>query len=380
MKQYLVAFFCTYFLIITGSQTPYFPSSGPFISHIPIGELGNQLFEAATGISLALDNGCRYVLPEYAYKRYIGVFWRVPHANDLKGDSFYDETFYPTIIPFKQNLMLNGYFQSYKYFDHHRKEIVQLFGPSKEKEEYIYQKYGAIFDKKITVGLHIRTYYKDFMSLLSEKERAFVENSSGFNGFFDINGFNRIRDSSSKIKKNIIQKASIFYGAFPGPDINFIKQAMDHFPQDAVFIVCTDNMLLAKGLLSGIEKNFVFMEGEDCVTDFYILSLCNHNITSNSTFSWWAAYINEHEDKVIIAPDPFYTDKNHKIEDMYPLSWILVKLRTNILIPAFSATTLLKTNSKTINRRASSAHRSKVFKREATDFLANCFQETKLIK
>jgi len=346
LKQSLIAFFCTCFLIIAGSQKPLFPSSGPFITHQQIkGELGNQIFKAATGISLALDNNCRYILPESIYHKYKGVFWRLPHADNLPCNNVYEETFHPTKIPFKPNLMLNGYFQSYKYFDHHRKEIIKLFKPSKGIRKYIYQKYGTIFDKKTTVGLHIRTYYEDIMSWLSEKERAAVENSSGFNGFFDIDNFKQINHTFSEEEKGIIQKASVFYGAFPGPDINFIKQAMDHFPQDAVFIVCTDNMLLAKGLLSGIERNIVFTEGEDCITDFYILSLCNHNIIGNSTFSWWAAYLNEHEDKKIIAPNPFYTDKNHRIEDIYPASWILIKRCENLLIPAFDDKTLIKAHS-----------------------------------
>lgn len=44
--------------------------------------------------------------------------------------------------------------------------------------------------------------------------------------------------------------------------------------------------------------------GKDSWQDMYLMAQCNHNIIANSSFSWWGAWLNNHSDKIIIAPTP----------------------------------------------------------------------------
>ena len=52
-----------------------------------------------------------------------------------------------------------------------------------------------------------------------------------------------------------------------------------------------------------------------------LMQLCDHNIIANSTFSWWAAWLNPHADKIVIAPKQWFSEMEHPDEDMCPESW-----------------------------------------------------------
>ena len=53
------------------------------------------------------------------------------------------------------------------------------------------------------------------------------------------------------------------------------------------------------------------------------MSLCNHNIIANSTFSWWGAYFNSNEDKIVCYPSVWFGPelKNNNTVDLFPEEW-----------------------------------------------------------
>ena len=52
------------------------------------------------------------------------------------------------------------------------------------------------------------------------------------------------------------------------------------------------------------------------------MSHCKHNILANSSYSWWAAWLNQNDSKIIIAPQNWYADRSINTSDLYPKSWL----------------------------------------------------------
>lgn len=90
---------------------------------------------------------------------------------------------------------------------------------------------------------------------------------------------------------------------------------------DPAWYVFSDDIEWARNTLSG--RNCIFIEGNNAVTDMFLMSCCRHNIIANSTFSWWAAWLNRNPGKIIVAPQHWYNGKlNEVTRELIPEEWI----------------------------------------------------------
>ena len=101
------------------------------------------------------------------------------------------------------------------------------------------------------------------------------------------------------------------------------------YPGNGILICETDDIYNASDKDNHSKGKWEFLEGEEDICDLYLMSKIKNNIISNSTFSWWSAYLNDHADKKIIAPWKWFGPKrvacNYKeTADLIPENWIRI--------------------------------------------------------
>jgi len=105
--------------------------------------------------------------------------------------------------------------------------------------------------------------------------------------------------------------------AYYRESIHYMKTHLD----DITFVLFSDDMDWVKENLP--LDNAIYVDhnhGADSWQDMYLMSMCQHNIIANSTFSWWGAWLNDNTDKIVIAPKRWWSSIEN--DDVVPESWI----------------------------------------------------------
>lgn len=264
------------------------------------GGLGNQMFQYAAAKSISIKNRQKLVIDIDGFNTYTTHKYGLNHFA-LKTDFFKRPSkFKSGIIKFFKNkkkykevdfrfnsyvfnlkanpLILEGYFQSEKYFIEYENEIRKDFEITSTFKQITLKTIENI--KKVnSVSIHFRRgdyignsthetdkteYYKEALSFIQNK----VENPVFFIFSDDINW----------VKKNFKTSFETHYIDFNDPESNY--------------------------------------------EDLKLMSSCKHNIIANSSFSWWGAWLNSNPDKIVIAPKKWFNDEKLNYKDVIPQEWI----------------------------------------------------------
>lgn len=237
-------------------------------SHLQ-GGLGNYLFQisAAYGISKRDDKELKIDTKDIAIvhspiELYNNNILRNIQFGDIDSFEFIHSSNHIPItftnIPLiKGNIKLDGYYQNENYFKKYRNEILELFKIDDNTKSYLTDKYSSISFEN-TCSIHVR-------------------------------------------RGNYVDRQDFH----PLQPIEYYKKAISLIGDKSLFLIFSDDIEWCKINLDFIE-NKIFISGNLDYQDLYLMSMCNHNIIANSSFSWWGAWLNNNNNKKVIYPSLWF--------------------------------------------------------------------------
>lgn len=211
---------------------------------------------------------CRYYLLK-VFCRKIMHAWMKCRYSLFKEK--YEYKFDSDILNIKDNTYLNGYWQSEKYFKSYRNDLLKMFTPKYELSDGC-KNYIHWVHNNNSVAIHVRR--GDYVAL------------------------------GICIGNEYYDKA-----------ITYIEKKIE----SPVYYVFSDDLYYAKDMFKDKQGiyNYVKYESSNLgLDDFFIMKECDHIIMANSSFSWWAAWLNNNDDKIVVCPK--YEQREG---DFYPEEW-----------------------------------------------------------
>ena len=192
-------------------------------------------------------------------------------SNDIIGE------YKPIYSTNKKNIYLDGLWQTEKYFDKYKNDIKRQFSPKFNLSKG-FESWRQFINKTNSIAIHIR--------LDDYKENGWCIDTQYF------------KNAIKKIESMIVNPC---------------------------FFVFSDSMDEAKSIINSFSINAEYIDYDSdnrIIEDLLLISTCQNQIISNSTFSWWGAWLNDNPNKIVICPE-YAMWKG----DFYPDDWIKIEAK-----------------------------------------------------
>lgn len=240
------------------------------------GNLGNQMFQIASTIGIALKNNQEFSFPDWEYSKYfIGKFPEI-QKNEIFKNVKEKSYKYKEFKLEMGNYDIDGWLQSEKYFDKLFAKEIFLF--EEQFVDSLLNNHKFLFNKKTI--------------LISIRRGDFINHPYYFQLSFKFYFLALIKNFPDWEERNLI---------FSSDDISYCKY---HF---------------------SFLKNAFFLEKLTAIEQLALGSQCDDFVISNSTFSWWLAWLGEKENTKIIRPIKNFRDEfaiKNDDSDYFPSRWI----------------------------------------------------------
>jgi hypothetical protein len=242
------------------------------------GRLGNQMFQYAALRGIAAKHNYDWCIPPSNFRQpyYDHQLFELFNLKSLKYIGYVPDN-YPLIVETDfyfdsglfsncpDNINLGGFFQTEKYFKHIKNSI---------KEDFTFK------DNIINPCKKIINKFEDCLSL--------------------------------HIRRNDYINIKEFLG------IDYYTKALSYFNNKKVIVFSDDTKWCEKQEL--FQSNRFFISPFNNAIDLCLMTLCSGHIISNSSFSWWGAWLSN--SSTIISPNKWFG--NNSIKDIIPKDWIVI--------------------------------------------------------
>lgn len=268
------------------------------------GGLGNQLFQYAFARSNSIDTGIEYSL-DLSYlnksspaRNYELDFFNM-HSVNVKSKFYYckkrilsRESIITEKVHSHQSSLMNirpgqyitGYFQSEKYFQHNRSALLIDLQFDLSRISTDTHSLSLKIKKNIAVSIHVR-----------RGDYATNEDTLKFHGLCPMDYYY----SAQKIMR---QK----------------------YVSPVFYIFSDDPEWCKQQFISSVDTHIISNKSRILHEEFYLMTQCTHHIIANSTFSWWAAWLNQNESKTVIAPKNWFHNTEISSIDIIPEKWMSI--------------------------------------------------------
>jgi hypothetical protein len=276
------------------------------------GGLGNQMFQYAAGRRLALHHGTSLKLDvsecladasrpfaldvfniqaeiaspgETQFPSGGGVWWwALSGRKRLKRVTETHFNFEPQVLHLSDDVLLDGYWQSEKYFQSAVEQVRSDFSFHEPPSSCNLKVLGQIGHCE-SVALHIR-------------RGDYVANP----------------------------QTLAWHGVCPKGYYLRCIDMLRECCQQPTFFVFSDDMPWVRSNLD-LPGTTVLVDHNDVHNaweDLRLISSCRHHIIANSSFSWWGAWLAETPGQIVMAPDPWFSNKELDDRDLIPERWTRV--------------------------------------------------------
>jgi len=269
-----------------------------------IGGLGNQMFQYAIGRHLAEKNRTALSLD-------ISTLLKRDEIN------YTPRNFELNVFNVKYSKLINK--PSSSYFN---KAYNKLFTSTINEKGYNYD--SQVLSNKGNIYLNgfwqTEQYFKDIEEII-RKDFTFKATPNAIN-INHIKNINAVNSVSIHFRRGdyITNSSAVDFHGICEPEYyqNAINEIKNKVTNPHFFIFSDD--------VEWVQENFIIDNAtiisnntaSDAFEDMRLMAACKHNIIANSSFSWWAAWLNNNPDKIVIAPKRWL--KNIEI-DIIPVSW-----------------------------------------------------------
>jgi len=212
------------------------------------------------------------------FKKKYGLRYPIKYIEDFS-------KYNPCLLSIKQDVYLQGYFQSYKYFMGYEDFVRHLFSFNTEALSTSNKRILNIIKETNAVSIHVR--------------RGDYVNDALTNAYHGTCGLDYYLEAINILELQYHNLTLFFFS----DDMEWVKNAFGNLKQ---------------------QKYFVNVNLNNSWVDMLLMSVCRHHIIANSSFSWWGAWLNPNPLKTVVAPKQWNYNKELDILTLLPEEWIKV--------------------------------------------------------